>query len=165
MDIPRDIKDIANSLLGSYKSEKGRLRRPEKSYRAAATLIAAYQSDYPLRISEVADHFNADKKMVARSKQSIMDALDCHVLPPPPKVFIERYADTLDLPESIEESARNEAKTRRAAGHHPSTIAAGSVYSATTGTDHTKTQEEVSNATGIHVTTIRKYYGKINDTQ
>ena len=126
---------------------------------AACVYAACRMTETPRTLDDVAEGINIKRKDVARSYRIIFKELDLKIPVADPVKGVSRIASVAGLGESTKRKALvllNKAKKiGMVAGKDPMGIAAAALYLACISTGGSKTQKEISIASGVTEVTIR----------
>ena len=126
---------------------------------AACLYAACRNTETPRTLSDIANGMNVKKKDIARCYRLIFRELELKMPVVDPVKGVSRIASIAKLTEKSKRKAieiLNQAKeTGLSAGKDPMGIAAASLYLACISTGETKSQKEISMASGITEVTIR----------
>lgn len=158
LDLPSEFR---NQVLVLYRklSDQGEVIARERSANVASLIyIVARTSNVPILLEDLADVFDINKKRIFRFLKKNIRALDIHLKPEDPLVFLERYADELGIKNSKIKRAKEIIKRMKLSGKSIKALVI-SVLNHVDGLDPL----EISKRFGISPYTLRKYSKYIND--
>lgn len=124
----------------------------EELFARAALYLATQHFLLPVAMNEVGPTDD-----LGSYTRKIREQTGFNTLPTPPEVFVERYADELDLEDEVREEASNLAADF-ISSRRPKTIAISAIYTAALLTGNRRTQSDLSNHTGVSEVSIRDCY-------
>lgn len=153
----------ANIIFDRAKDEKLlQGRRPERVI--AAALYAGARSEgllvQPQDISEVMD---VDEKHILANFKLLQRELELGIEPVTPQMYIEEYAEALELPDNVKDLALEIVDVCREndmSVGSPTGFAAGALYAASSLLDAEVTQKELADHAGKTTVTVRSWYKK-----
>lgn len=158
--LPNEVCDRAKAIYSDYHNATSEnvLRNLDLDRIAKASVyLAAQDSNQPLQLNELGNPGG-----LGRVVKRIRNMTGIHTLPPAPEVFLERYAEELDLKDKTVEKAK-EIIELDSWPYQPATIAAAAIYFGSKLTIESLTQREVSISCGVSKVTIRKAYTELRD--
>ena len=126
---------------------------------AACLYAACRNTETPRTLDDMANGINVRRKDVARCYRLIFRELELKIPVPDPKKGVSRIASIADLSEKTKRKAieilEKAKKVGMIAGKDPMGIAAAALYIACISNNETKSQKEISLASGVTEVTIR----------
>ena len=165
LDVPKNVQEIAGRYYRSA-AEKNLIRGRSIDSVAAASLYAALRtSGIPRSLEEIATVSKADRREIGRVYKVVSHELGLSLAPVTPESYIPRFSSRLRLAPQTEALALNfvkEAVLREVvSGKDPKSVAAAALYIACILRGETRTQRDVSEATGVTEVTIRNRYKEL----
>lgn len=167
-DVSEAVASDAEAILDEFIENQHSLQHESVIYAAAAALLAAQKNDYPLSLGDTADQITESfteqvetEKQVIRAKSTIADVTETHTIPTPASSYVPRYADDLDLPEDVIDTALEiiEMSSASVVGRAPASVAAAAVYAAGSMKGYDLNQDDVGRVSNVSPVTIRNIYG------
>lgn len=165
LDVPRAVAEEAATIYREAAT-KGLIRGRSIDSVAASALYAAMRAKgVPRSLEEVAAVSKVAKREIGRVYKVVAAQLSLAMKPVHPVSFIARFASRLRLTSRAESAARElvmravEAET--VSGKDPKSVAAGAIYIASVLTAESRTQKDVSEASGVTEVTIRNRYKEL----
>lgn len=161
-EVLRDAIEFYQTFLNS-ESESAH----EEMLPIAVLYIAVRQNGVPRQIDELADVADVPARHLYRTARDVSDTLHQGIPPTEPELYIGRLADEFDVATETEEAALRILTAAKADGYHvgrkPAGVAAAALYSATDAKESRTdiTQRSLSEATGVHIRTIRQNYKEL----
>ncbi|MCZ6583784.1 MAG: transcription initiation factor IIB, partial [Thaumarchaeota archaeon] len=126
---------------------------------AACLYASCRNTETPRTLDDMANGINVRRKDVARCYRLIFRELELKIPVPDPKKGVSRIASLADLSEKTKRKAieilEKAKKVGMIAGKDPMGIAAAALYIACISNNETKSQKEISLASGVTEVTIR----------
>lgn len=165
LDVPKSVQEIAGRYYRSA-AEKNLIRGRSIDSVAAASLYAALRATgVPRSLEEIAGVSKADRREIGRVYKVVSHALGLSLAPVTPESYIPRFASRLRLEPPTEAMALQfvkEAVLREViSGKDPKSVASAALYIACILKGETRTQRDVSEATGVTEVTIRNRYKEL----
>lgn len=160
LELSEETRNQSMQLLGKMR-DKGLIKgRPAPELAGAIVYIASRQQEEPRTLDEISDATGADKKAIGRTYRNIARNTDIRILPPRPSNYVERFADSLDLPDNVKERAKELIEMAEeesfTSGKSPRGIAASALYLATHQEGEYRSMNETSNVLDVTTITIRE---------
>ena len=165
LDVPKSVQEVAGRYYRGA-AERNLIRGRSIDSVAAASLYAALRtSGIPRSLEEIAEVSKADRREIGRVYKVVAHELGLSLAPVTPESYIPRFASRLRLAPTTEALALNfvkEAVLREVvSGKDPKSVAAAALYIACILKGETRTQRDVSEATGVTEVTIRNRYKEL----
>jgi transcription initiation factor TFIIB len=165
LDVPKSVQEVAGRFYRGA-AEKNLIRGRSIDSVAAASLYAALRtSGIPRSLEEIAEVSKADRREIGRVYKVVAHELGLSLVPVTPESYIPRFASRLRLApqtEALSLSFVKEAVLREVvSGKDPKSVAAAALYIACILRGETRTQRDVSEATGVTEVTIRNRYKEL----
>ncbi|MCJ7479171.1 MAG: transcription initiation factor IIB [Candidatus Nanohaloarchaeota archaeon QJJ-7] len=159
LELPQDVHERVTELVEKAK-DKGLMRgRDMNEMLSALIYIVAREEGTPRTLDEISDVTGVGKRRIGKSYRYIGREMDMRVVPPQPEDHIKRFADKLDLSDTVREEAKkiiDEAKEKEIlAGKAPTGIAASALYIASNIEGEKRTQKEVAEMLNVTEVTVR----------
>ncbi|MGA1794103.1 MAG: transcription initiation factor IIB [Thermoplasmatota archaeon] len=166
-DLPPNVREHAKALF-QRASEHNMIQGRGVECMVAVVLYAACRtSNVPRTLNEIADDLTVSRKDIGRAFRKISRQLELSIRVTNPLDYISRFCSRLKLNGNTQEFAmdiiRRSEELGYISGKDPAGIAASAIYIASIMTGQTRTQGEISEASGITEVTIRKRYKEIID--
>jgi transcription initiation factor TFIIB len=161
-DLPPNVREIAK-LLFQRASEMNLIQGRGVECMVAVSLYAACRTtSVPRTLNEIADDLTVSRKEIGRAFRKISRQMELSLKVTHPMDYLLRFCSRLKLNGKTCENAVDIVRKAEEAGYisgkDPSGVAASAIYIATLHTGQTRTQGEISQASGITEVTIRKRY-------
>lgn len=159
MELPRNVHERVTELVEQAK-DKGLMRGRDMSEMLAALIyIVAREEETPRTLDEISEVTGVGKRRIGKSYRYIGREMDMRVVPPQPEDHIKRFADKLDLSDTVRNESKaiiSEAKKKEIlAGKAPTGIAASALYIASNIEGEKRTQKEVAEMLNVTEVTVR----------
>ncbi|MGA1819965.1 MAG: TFIIB-type zinc ribbon-containing protein [Thermoplasmatota archaeon] len=166
-DLPNNVKEHAKALF-QRASESNMIQGRGVECMVAVSLYAACRtSNVPRTLNEIADDLTVSRKDIGRAFRKVSRELELSLRVTNPLDYISRFCSRLKLNGNTLEFAVDIIKRAEElgfiSGKDPAGIAASAIYIASLMTGQTRTQGEISEASGITEVTIRKRYKELSD--
>ncbi len=159
LELPRSVHEEVTGLVEEAK-DKGLMRGRDMSEMLAALIyIVAREEGSPRTLDEISDVTGVGKRRIGKSYRYIGREMDMRVVPPQPEDHIKRFADKLDLSDTVRGRAKtiiDSAKDKEIlAGKAPTGIAASALYIGSNIEGEKRTQKEVAEMLNVTEVTVR----------
>jgi transcription initiation factor TFIIB len=165
LGLPEDVRETASVVYRRALEEDLLPGRSIEGVATAAIYAAARQMNRPRSIPEVAAVSRIDAEEFKRTYRYINRELGLAVEPADPLQFVDRILDDLDLSDETRYRARELLRDAKGTGvfngKSPVGLAAAAIYAAGRLTGERPTQDEVGDAAGVSVVTIRNRYQEL----
>ncbi|MGA1872061.1 MAG: TFIIB-type zinc ribbon-containing protein [Thermoplasmatota archaeon] len=164
-DLPVNVRELAKSIF-TRASEKNMIQGRGIECMVAVSLYAACRtSNVPRTLNEIADDMTVSRKEIGRAFRKLSRELELSLSVTNPIDYISRFCSRLqlngnNLSEAID-IVRKAEEIGYISGKDPAGVAASAIYIATLVTGQTRTQGEISEASGVTEVTIRKRYKEL----
>lgn len=165
LGLPKSVRETTSVIYRRALEDDLLPGRSIESVTAASIYAAARQAGIPRSLDEVANVSRVEKKVIMRAYRYVKRELNLIIPPADPTDYVPRFASDLDVPEVVEEQARellqlaiDEGYT---SGKSPVGLAASALYASSLLTDKNVTQRAVSDVADISKVTIRNRYKEL----
>jgi transcription initiation factor TFIIB len=158
LDLPRDFKQQVLVLYRKLSDQGDIIARERSSNVASLVYIVSRLNNVPVLLEDLADAFGVNKKRIFRFLKKNIRALNIHLKPEDPMVFLDRYADELGIKNNKAKKAREIIKKMKLSGKSIKALVISVLYHVG-GLDPL----DISKRFGISPYTLRKYSKNIND--
>lgn len=166
LELSNEVRQITSAICHQVIAQDLHHRYTAETTVASSLYVAARHIGISIDLGEITDVTQLDRTSLERTYTRLAEELgsDLDLDSPHPRKLVARFCSELNVDEPTETAAYrivddfSEAELH--AGCHPSGVAAGAVYLAARLNDEEKTltQEEVIDATGVSLTTLRQRY-------
>jgi transcription initiation factor TFIIB len=165
LNLPRNTVEQASAIYRKLLKNAGTRGRSISGCIVACLYMACRQSKISRSLDELAVASSINKKEIGRCYRWIYEKLDMRIPISNADTYISRLANQLNLPMPIETLAykivRVLRQVRLTSGRSPISIAAASMYVASTIAGKKRTQGDISNAANVTEVTIRNRYKEL----
>ncbi|MFB6110942.1 MAG: transcription initiation factor IIB family protein [Halobacteriaceae archaeon] len=165
LGLPDNVRETASVIYRRALEEDLLPGRSIEGVATACTYAAARQAGVPRSLDEMARVSRVDKDEIARTYRYVVRELELAVEPADPASYVPRFRSDLDLPEEVEQRARELLDDAREEGVHsgksPVGLAAAAVYAAALLVNEKTTQAAVSEVADVSEVTIRNRYHEL----
>ena len=167
LELPDEVNQIAGVIVRRWADLNRLQSRPVRVNAAAAVAVGCANANVPYTTRDVAAKMRDDSKSnyVSRAKNDMISELGgqlgLELSVNVPSDFIDRYCDELELPEEVEEIAREvldmaqDGDQNVFTGRSPSGGAGAAIWTASALAGHRVSQEAVSDVSEVTTVTIR----------
>lgn len=160
LELPEPVQTRAMELLEEARDKQLMRNRPFDEMLGAIIYIATREAGSPRTLEEIAEVTGASKKRIGNAYRYIGRNTDVRVLPPQPEDYLPRFADRLQLGDTVRDQAETiiEAASEKSmlSGKSPKGTAAAALYLAAGIEGDERTMKEVSNLLDVTTITIRE---------
>jgi len=162
LSLPKAVSESA-SIIYRKALNGGIVRgRSIQGLSTAAVYLACREFGVTRTLDDVASAANLSRKELGRNYRFIVKALDLHITPPEPSIYISKISNKLVAQGNVEEAANKILKAAKrlkmTSGKGPRGLAAAACYIASVITGERVTQKEISDAAGVTEVTVRNRY-------
>jgi len=130
LGLPRTVKDEAYNIIGRAKQQNLTQGRALATLAAVSVSLASRELGYPLRDSEVHEHFGIRKTEFNLNYRFLKRSLNIQTKQPTPQAYVSRYCSIMKVPSEAEARAKDIVS---AAGElcgrlAPSNVAVAAIY-------------------------------------
>jgi len=156
------IRDRACVLFESAQEEDLLRGRSLEGFAAAAVYAACRTADIARTVEEVVADAKASRAELRTAYDALNRELGLPTGPIDPREYLARFACELDLPQGVEQRARELVDRAHdenlVAGRNPAGVAAACLYTAADERSYPLTQGEAAEAAGVTPVTLRSTY-------
>lgn len=167
LDLPETLRDRACVLFESAQSEDLLRGRSIEGFAAAAIYATCRTDDVSRTLDEVVAVARASESELTAAYDALNRELGLPTGPIDPAEYLPRFASELDVPQAVEQLARElvaEGHDRGiVAGRNPSGVAAGCLYTAARREDYDLTQATAAEVAGVTPVTLRGTYQALSE--
>lgn len=164
LDISEEVLADAVELYQQFRESDVEVAH-EEELPVAVLYIAVRQNGVPRQIDELAAVANVSARRLYRTARVVSDTLQQGIPPTEPELYVGRLADHFDITPETEEVALDVLAQAKADGYHigrkPAGVAAAALYAAAEADRTELTQRALSEATGVHIRTVRENYKEL----
>ncbi|NHN41784.1 transcription initiation factor IIB family protein [Halorubellus sp. JP-L1] len=162
LSLPDSIRDQACTIFESAQEEDLLQGRTLEGFAAAAVYATCRVRSLSRTVEALVDVARADERELRVAYDALNRDLGLPTGPVDPREYLPRYANELDLDQSIEGRAHDLATAAVDSGHatgrNPSGVAAGCLYLAASEAGAPCTQAEAAEAADVSAVTVRHTY-------
>jgi transcription initiation factor TFIIB len=162
LDLPEHVRDRACVLFESAQDEGLLQGRSIEGFAAAAVYATCRTASVSRTIPEITDAAKAERAELDVAYDAMNRELGLPTGPIDPREYLARFASELDLPQRIEQRARELATEAREqgidTGRNPGGVAAACLYTAAQRENHPLTQQEAADVADVTPVTVRTTY-------
>ncbi|MFC7059740.1 hypothetical protein [Halovenus salina] len=167
LDVSEEVLADAVELYQQFRESDAEVVH-EEELPVAVLYIAVRQNGVPRQIDELAAVADVSARHLYRTARVVSDTLQQGIPPTEPELYVGRLADHFDISPETEGNALDVLARAKADGYHigrkPAGVAAAALYAAAEADRTEITQRALSEATGVHIRTVRENYKELPST-
>jgi transcription initiation factor TFIIB len=162
LDLPEHIRDHSCVLFESAQEEGLLQGRSIEGFAAAAVYATCRTAAVSRTLPEITDAAKASRDELDCAYDAMNRDLGLPTGPIDPREYLARFASRLDVPQRVEQHARDLATESREAGidtgRNPGGVAAACLYTAAQREEYSLTQQEAADVADVTPVTVRTTY-------
>ena len=167
LELPDDLQEQACVLFESAQEADLLQGRCIEGFAAAAVYAICRTMSVSRTIDEIVAVASAEKDELKVAYGALNRDLDLPTGPIDPAEYLARFASELDVPNDLEQRARELATDAHEAGittgRNPSGVAAACLYTVARSVGYGLTQQAAADTAGVSAVTVRKTYYELRD--